>query len=113
MFIRTATLILGGVLLAGAATAEMRSTERAIETSTQSLRLPRALPASISVAPCDTCSSMSLQVTQQTQLFFGRKSVTLAELQKMSAGPTFNVSVYYEPSNRTVSRIVVTDRRQK
>jgi hypothetical protein len=113
MFIRTATLILSGLLLAGVASAEMRSTERAIESSTLSLRLPRSLPASISVAPCDTCSSLSLQVTAQTKLFFGNKAVTLAELQKLVIGPTYNVSVYYEPSNRTVSRLVVTDRRQQ
>ena len=113
MFIRTTPLILCAVLLAGTAGAEMRSTERAIETSTMSLRLPRALPASISLSPCDTCSSVSLAVTPQTQLFFGRKNVTLAELQKLTAGPTLNVAVYYETANHTVSRIVVTDRRQQ
>jgi hypothetical protein len=113
MFTRTATLILGGLLLAGAASAQTHSTERAIETSTLSMRLPRAVPTSISVSSCETCSPVSLNVTQQTQLFFGRKPVTLAELQKLAAGPTFNVSIYYEPSNRSVSRIVVTDRRQQ
>ena len=119
MFTRSATLILGGLLLAGTASAQTsstnrtHSTERAIETSTLSMRLPRAVPTSISVSPCETCSPVSLNVTQQTQLFFGRKAVTPAELQKLAAGPTYNISIYYEPSNRTVSRIVVTDRRQQ
>ena len=113
MFTRTAILIVSALLLAGTASAEMRSTERAIESSTVGLRLPRSVPASISVAPCETCSPVTLQVTQSSKLYFGRKSVSLAELQKLVNGPTYNVSIYYEPSNRTVSRLVVTDRRQQ
>ena len=114
MFIRTATLILSALLLAGTAGAvEMHSTQQAIESSTLSLRLPAAVGGSISVTPCEGgCASVSLKLTAETRLFFGRKQVTLAELQKLLRGPTYNVSVYFEPSTRTASRLVVTDRRQ-
>ena len=112
MSIRTATLFLSCVLLSATASAEMHSTEQAIESSTLSLRLPSNVPGSITVTPCDAgCAPVSLQVTAETRLFLGKKQVTLAELSKAVGGPTKNVSIYFEQRSRAASRIVVTDRR--
>jgi hypothetical protein len=114
MSIRTASLVLAGLLLAGVASAEMKSTESAIESSSASLHLPRVVPGSISIAPCEGgCSPVLLQLTAQTQYFFGEKSVSLNELRELSTSPSLNVSVYFETRSKSITRIVVTDRRQQ
>jgi hypothetical protein len=113
MSIRTASFLLIGVLLAGSAGAQMMTaTERPIETTTLTLSLPSALPATIAVAPCDTgCVPLRLNVTAGTRLFAGARAVTLEELRKFASGSSMNVAIFYEPQTRDVTRIVVTGRK--
>jgi hypothetical protein len=113
MSIRTASFLLIGVLLAGSAGAQtMTSTERPIETTTLTLSLPGSVPGSISLAPCDNgCAPLLLNVTARTKLFAGEQAVTLEDLRKFASSSSRNVSIFYEPQTREITRIVVTDRK--
>lgn len=109
MSIRTTFVLIAAILVSTSATAEMSSNERAIETSTYSFRLPDALPNSVSLAPCDGCSSVSLSLNADTRFYFGRRASSLEELRKLATGRTLNVSVYYDKRTLTINRLSFSD----
>lgn len=111
MFTRTATLFVTALLLTASASADLAGIEKPIETTSTTLSLPRSVPGSITVAPCEGCPSVLLQVTNETRLLIDSQSVSLAELREAAATPSQNVSIYYVPATRAITRIVVSSRK--
>jgi hypothetical protein len=111
----TLALLLTAIFVTGAHAAgdtpRMYSSERPIETDTLQLSLPRAMPGSVTLQPCDGCSMVTLQLTAATQFFVERKPVAFADLHALVAKSSANVVVFYDTKSNAVTRIVVTDVR--
>ena len=106
MFIRTATLV-------SRRSAAERLCQRGHDVdgtspskpSSTVLQLPRAIPGSITVSPCDSgCPSLLLHVTEASQFYAGDRLLTITEARKLFATPSQNVSLYYETRGRRTSR---------
>ena len=111
----TLALLLAATLVTNAyaagETPRMYSSERPIETDTLTLSLPRAVPGSVTLQPCDGCSMVTLQLTTATQYFVERKLVAYADLHALTVKSSANVAVFYDTKSNAVTRIVVTDVR--
>ena len=105
----TATLVTSA--LAASEPPRMYSSERPIETDTASLLLPRAVPGTMTMRPCDGCQFVTLGFTAATQFFVERKPVTFADLHALAQKSSANVVVFYDTKTNAVTRIVVTDVR--
>ena len=113
----TLALLLAAGLLTNASAAEenelprMYSSERPIETDTAGLPLPRAVPGSMTLRPCEACTPVTLDLTTSAQFFVDRKPVTFADLHALAQNSSANVVVFYDVKTNAVTRIVVTDAR--
>jgi hypothetical protein len=110
----TVALVLAAGLMANAFAADaprMYSSERPIETDFIGLPLPRAVPGSMTLRPCDTCSPVTLGLTTAAQFIVDNKPVTFADLHSLSQKSSANVVVFYDTKTNAVTRIVVTDVR--
>jgi hypothetical protein len=113
----TLALLLATGLLTIASAAEenepprMHSSERPIETDTAGLPLPRAVPGSMTMRPCETCQLLTLELTASAQFFVDRKPVAFADLRALTQKSSANVVVFYDSKTNAVTRIVVSDAR--
>lgn len=111
----TFALLLSASLLTHAFAASqpprMYSSERPIETDTLGLPLPRAVPGSMTLRPCDVCTPVTLGLTASAQFFVDSKPVSFADLQALARKSSANVVVFYDTKTNAVTRIVVTDVR--
>jgi hypothetical protein len=106
--------VLAAGLMANAFAADaprMYSSERPIETDTAGLPLPRAVPGSMTLRPCDGCTPLTLQLTTSAQFFVDSKPVTFADLRTLAQKAPANVVVFYDTKTNAVTRIAVTDLR--
>jgi len=110
-----ALLLSAGLLMTNALAASegprMYSSERPIETDTLGLPLPRAVPGSMTLRPCDSCQFVTLQLTNAAQFFIDRKPVVFADLRALVQKSSANVVVFYDVKTNAVTRIAVTDVR--
>lgn len=103
--------------LASPARAEIVLVEQAYELIPSRLQLP-ANPApgdSLRLRPCADCPQVSLRVSTRTQWRIGQRGplVTAAEFrnrfqQALAGSGDALVFVYYDPSTRTVNRVVLS-----
>lgn len=111
----TFALLLSASLLTDAFAASqpprMYSSERPIETDIVGLPLPRAVPGSMTLRPCDVCTPVTLGLTTAAQFFVDSKPVSFADLQALARKSSANVVVFYDTKTNAVTRIVVTDVR--
>jgi hypothetical protein len=113
----TLALALAAGLLTSAMAAEenepprMYSSERPIETNTAGLPLPGAVPGSMTLRPCETCTPVTLELTAAAQFFVKRKPVTFAELRQLALSSSANVVVFYDSKTNAVTRIVMSGAR--
>ena len=85
------------------------SSERPIETTTVGLPLPRVAPGSMTISPCDeACTPVTVEITETSQFFVGRKPVTFAALRSYALSSSANATVFYDSKTNAVTRIVVT-----
>lgn len=87
------------------------SSERPIETDMAGLPLPRAVPGSMTLRPCATCTPATLELTTGARFFVDRKPISFAELRTLALKSSANVVVFYDFKTNAVTRIVVTDVR--
>lgn len=110
----TFALLLCAGLLANAFAAESDpprtySTERAIETTTVGLPLPRVAPGPMTINPCEhSCPAVTLEVTAASQFFVGNRPVAFADLRALALSSSANAVVFYDVRTNAVTRIVVT-----
>lgn len=111
----TLALLLTASLLTSAHAASepprMYSSERPIETNTLGLPLPRAVPGSMTLRPCDACTPVTLNLTESAQFFVDNKPVSFADLRALTQKSQANVVVFYDTKTSAVTRIAVTDAR--
>ncbi|HEV8333632.1 MAG TPA: hypothetical protein VGQ22_19560 [Steroidobacteraceae bacterium] len=111
-----ALLLTAGLLTTAFAAEEnepprMYSSERPIETDMVGLPLPRAVPGSMTLRPCDVCTPVTLGLTTSAQFFVDSKPVSFADLQALAQKSSANVVVFYDTKTNAVTRIVVSDAR--
>jgi hypothetical protein len=112
-----ALLLTAGLLTSAFAAQDERepprtySSERPIETDVAGLPLPRAVPGSLTLRPCSTCTPATLELTTAARFFVDRKPVSFAELRTLALKSSANVVVFYDTKTNAVTRIVVTDVR--
>jgi hypothetical protein len=109
MWIRIAALaLLIGAPLAGRAEPVLLSPLGAIESSTNTLTEPLVAGGMFFARSCETCRSVPLRLNDQTQLFIGKRLVSVPELNKfLNAGNTYGLLILYDKKQSTVARIVV------
>jgi hypothetical protein len=115
----TLALLLAGMLTTASASAAEEnerprtySSERPIETDTTGLLpLPRALPGSITLRPCEVCALLTLDLTASARFFIDRKPVTFADLRALAQSSSANAVVLYDSKTHAVTRILVSDAR--
>jgi hypothetical protein len=111
----TLALLLAAGMLTNALAAEedepprMYSSERPIETDTAGLPLPRAVPGSMTLRPCEACTPVTLTLDATTRFFVASKPVTFGELRALAQSSSANVVVLYDFKTNTVTRIIATD----
>ena len=86
----------------------LKALEQSIEASTATVRLPERTPASMFARTCETCPTVTLQVTQTTRFFLGKAAVTQSEfnqaVQKVNPDPT--LGIFYDSKTSEVTRLV-------
>jgi hypothetical protein len=97
------------LLLAGQASAQLRALEAAIETSTDAVLLPNSVPGRLTFRDCKPpCRTHSLDVNSETSFFIGATKVSLSEFnQYISKTGSQFLMVFYEPSGRSITRLIV------
>jgi hypothetical protein len=85
------------------------SSERPIETDITGLPLPRAVPGSMTLRPCSTCTPATLELTTAARFFVDGKPVSFADLRTLAKKSSANAVVFYDIKTNAVTRIVVTD----
>jgi len=115
MRVKTVSLVvLVAAALSGAAQAQLRAMEQAIEATTRSISLPASEQGVIVAKPCPTCAPVVLRMTAATRLLVGKDQVSLPELQKfISTGGERYMVVLWDPRARTVTRLIVTGQLPK
>lgn len=109
-------LLVSAALLANAVAAQeqeppMYSTERPIETQITGLPLPRQVPGSMTLRPCDVCTPVTLSLDTTAQFFINRKPATLADVRTLAQSSSANAVVFYDTQTNAVTRIVVSGAR--
>jgi hypothetical protein len=91
-----------------AGTETMRSLENAQETSADMVTFPSSDTGYLYFKNCPTCNEKPLQLTVGSQFIIGTQPVTLLALKKAlsSTGEHF-LTVFYAPTDRHVTRVVV------
>jgi hypothetical protein len=101
-------VVLVAAALSGAAQAQLRAKELAIEATTRSISLPSSEQGVMVAKPCPTCALAVLRMTADTRMYVGKDVVSLAELQKFIAtGGERHMVVLWDPRLRTITRILV------
>lgn len=95
-----------GLLLASPAHAVLKMIEQAIETTTEAVRLPDRLPATVSVSVCSTSCPGSVRFTDQTHFYIGAREVTLRALIEHTRDRSAGITVFYDPKTNDVHRVV-------
>lgn len=98
--------VAAGLLLAAPAHAVLKAIEQAIETSTDAVRLPDRVPATVSVSVCSTSCPSSVRFTDQTRFFIGAREVSLRALLEHARDRTTGLTVFYDPKTNDVHRVV-------
>lgn len=84
------------------------SSEEAIETSTSAVTLPRTVGGALMVRQCRSCEQLIVRLESDSRFFIGKREVTLPELAKLlDGGVTHSLTVFYDRSDRTITRVVV------
>ena len=109
MWIRIAALaLLVGAPLAGRAEPVLLSPNGAIESSTNTITEQLVEGGLLMARSCLTCRSLPLRLTAQTELFIGKRQVTVAELNKfLGAGGEHSLLISYDKKANTVVRLAV------
>ncbi|GEM_PF-6447612 len=97
------------LLLAVQAPGQVRALEEAIETSTDAVLLPNSVPGRLTLKECKRpCRSNTLDLNEQTQFLIGATNVSLKEFNEYISrtGSQF-LMVFYEPSGRSITRLIV------
>lgn len=102
-------LSLAVALAALAARAELPPVEEAVESTTEAT-LVATDSGVLSVRSCLSCPEQLLTLTSQTAYFIGETAVTFVEFkQRIGGAPGAQpLALYYRPSDRTVTRVVLS-----
>jgi hypothetical protein len=90
------------------AAAAPRSLERAMETSTDAVALPKSAPASIDARGCLQCPAVRMEIPATARFFVGKDQVTLGELSDYARGKSYDMVILYELNANVVRRIVIS-----
>lgn len=89
-------------------TPRLKAVEQAIEATSATVRLPDRVPASFFARTCETCPTVTLQVTPTTRFFLGKTAVPQNEfnvaVQKADPDPT--LGIFYDSKTSEVTRLV-------
>ena len=109
MWIRIAALaLLIGTPLAARAEPVLLSPNGSIESSTNTITEPLVEGGLLMARSCLTCRSLPLRMNAQTELFIGKRAVSVAELNKfLSAGDEHGLLISYDKKANTVIRLLV------
>lgn len=103
--------VLGTALFGVQSRVDAVSSEEAIETSTSAVTLPRTVGGALMVRPCRSCEVLIVRLEADSRFFIGKRQVTLPELAKLlDGGGTHGLTVFYDRSDRTITRVVVRAR---
>lgn len=103
--------VLGTALFGVQTRVDAASSEEAIETSTSAVTLPRTVGGALMVRQCASCELLIVRLEADSRFFIGKRQVTLPELAKLlDDGGTHGLTVFYDRSDRTITRVVVSVR---
>ncbi len=109
MWIRIAALaLLIGTPLAGRAEPVLLSPNGSIESSTNTITEPLVAGGLLMARSCLSCRSLPLRMNAQTELFIGKRAVSVTEFNKfLNAGGTYSLLISYDKKASTVVRLLV------
>ncbi len=86
----------------------LQAVEQAIEATSETVRLPDRVPASLLARTCETCPALTLQVTQSTRFFLGKSAATQTEFNQtvQKADPDPSIGIFYYSKTSEVTRVV-------
>jgi hypothetical protein len=90
------------------AVAAPRSLERAMETSTEAVVVPKSAPSSIDARGCLQCPAIRMEIPATARFFVGKDEVTLSELSDYAVGKSHDMVIFYELNANVVRRIVIS-----
>ena len=110
MWIRIAAvaLIIGAPLAANAAEPVLLSPSGALESSTNTVTEQLTEGGLFMARSCLACRSLPLRLNAQTELYVGKRLVSVAELNKfLSAHGPYSMLILYDKKQNTLTRLVV------
>jgi hypothetical protein len=110
MWIRIAAvaLIIGTPLAANAGEPVLLSPSGAMESSTSTVTEALAEGGLFMARSCVACRTLPLRMNAQTELFVGKRQVSVAELNKFLAGNgPYSMLIVYDKKQSTLTRLVV------
>lgn len=109
MWIRIAALaLLIGAPLAGRAEPVLLSPHAGIESSTNTITEQLVEGGLLMARSCLACRSLPLRMTAQTEIFIGKRPVTVGELNKLvKAGGEHGLLIIYDKKTSTVVSLTV------
>lgn len=89
-------------------TPRLKAVEQAIEATSATVRLPDRTPSAFFARTCETCPTVTLQVTQATRFFLGRTAVPQNEFNVAvkKADPDPTIGIFYDSKTSEVTRLV-------
>jgi|JI10StandDraft_1071094.scaffolds.fasta_scaffold1322494_2 formylglycine-generating enzyme required for sulfatase activity len=89
-------------------TPRLKALEQAIEATSATVRLPDRAPAAFFARTCETCPTVTLQVTQTTRFFLGKTAVPQNEFNAavQTADPDPTLGIFYDSKTSEVTRLV-------
>lgn len=100
--------VLGTALFGVQSRVNAVSSEEAIETSTSAVAVPRTVGGALMVRPCASCELLIVRLEADSRFFIGKREVSLRELARLlDAGGTHGMTVFYDRSDRTITRVKV------
>jgi hypothetical protein len=110
MWIRIAAiaLIIGAPLAANAAEPVLLSPSGALESSTNTVTEQLTEGGLFMARSCLACRSLPLRLNAQTELYVGKRLVSVAELNKfLGAHGPYSMLILYDKKQNTLTRLVV------
>lgn len=110
MWIRIAAvaLIIGAPLAANAAEPVLLSPSGALESSTNTVTEQLTEGGLFMARSCLACRSLPLRLNAQTELYVGKRLVSVAELNRfLGAHGPYSMLILYDKKQNTLTRLVV------
>lgn len=93
--------------LPAAGQAVTKPLEVGIESSTELVSPPSAVPSQWAVPTCPECRYVTLQVHEGTGFFVGKQAVSLSVLQRYAAREASMLDFFYDPQTLRLNRVIL------